>query len=248
MSPTALLREIEANKSKIDQFRPLSLSLVQQIRAYWRVGLTYSSNAIEGNTLTETETKVLIEDGLTIGGKSLRETFEVVGHSDAMTFLYDFVDKKEKTSEETVKKLHSCFYRLIDEANAGSYRKTAIFISGTDYIPPKWEELETLMKKGVAPLLISTEPIPIIAAKWHTLIANMHPFIDGNGRTARLMMNLLLLQHGYPITVVPPIYRVKYIQLCNQANKGNDSGFLTFIQELVLQAQTDYLRLLEASR
>ena len=94
MSPTALLREIEANKSKIDQFRPLSLSLVQQIRAYWRVGLTYSSNAIEGNTLTETETKVLIEDGLTIGGKSLRETFEVVGHSDAMTFLYDFVDKK----------------------------------------------------------------------------------------------------------------------------------------------------------
>ena len=248
MNATAILKEIEEHKIRIAEFRPLSPDLIKQIREYWRVGLTYTSNAIEGNTLTETETKVIIEDGLTVGGKSLREVFEVVGHSEAMSFLYACVDKKQVISEETTKNLHRCFYHRIDAEQAGVYRKTAVFISGTDFIPPKTEKLADLMHKGCLNLQKLEDHPTVLAAKWHILIANIHPFVDGNGRTARLLMNLHLLQQAYPIVVVPPLLRAKYIQFCGEASKGKDLSFIHFVQELTLQAQKDYLRMLETTR
>src|SRR5579863_2929887 len=137
--------DIDKIKSEIDQYRPLPEYLMPTLKEYFRIGLTYSSNALEGNTLTETETKVIIEDGLTIGGKTLREHFEVVGHSQAYDFMWSKVHGDQFT-EDDIKKLHHLFYFRIDEKNAGNYRTVPVFISGTDYEFPKAPQLAALMQ------------------------------------------------------------------------------------------------------
>src|SRR5579863_5974137 len=125
------IADIDKIRSEIDQYT-LPDYIKPMLKQYFRIGLTYSSNALEGNTLTETETKVIIEDGLTIGGKTLREHFEVVGHSQAYDFMWSKVHGDQFT-EDDIKKLHHLFYFRIDEKNAGNYRTVPVFISGTDY-------------------------------------------------------------------------------------------------------------------
>ena len=123
---------IDLYKSELDKIRPFEGDMLKQIRSYYRVGLTWSSNAIEGNTLTESETKVLLEDGLTVGGKSLRDTFEALGHAQAYDFMFTLLGKHE-ISESDVLTLHRMFYKDIDEANAGVYRSTPVIITGSKY-------------------------------------------------------------------------------------------------------------------
>lgn len=221
-------KEIDDLKKRLDSFKPIDRHLLDQVRKYWRVGLTYSSNAIEGNTLTETETKVIIEDGLTVAGKTIREINEAVGHNRAMDFLFEVVDQDSSLSEETIKKIHEFFFQLIDAKEAGHYRSVPVFISGTDYIPPKAEEIPSKMAEGVEQLLSLNEHPVSLAARWHSLIANVHPFIDGNGRTARLMMNLVLMKHGFPVAIIPPIHRTRYLDCCSKGSQGDAGAFMTF--------------------
>src|SRR3990167_7891891 len=130
------LERVDAIKSVLDSYRPFPEHVVQQLRDYYRIGLTYTSNAIEGNTLTESETKVIIEDGLTIGGKSLREHFEVVGHAKAYDHIYLLLN--QNIMEEEVLFLHRLFFLQIDMKNAGKYRKQNVIITGTDFLPPDY--------------------------------------------------------------------------------------------------------------
>lgn len=240
------LQEIDKLKSKIDSFRPLSFDILKQLQEYYKIGLTYTSNAIEGNTLDLAETKVVIEDGLTINGKPVKDHLETLGHADAFNELLELA-KSDSITEENIKCLHKLFYTKIDSANAGCYRQKPVIVTGADVDFPLPEELGSKMKYLVECLPEMKEKLhPVeFAAMLHALFVNIHPFIDGNGRVARLLMNLALLQAGYNITVIPPVFRADYIRALQDSNHKNFIPFVNFISEMVLEAQKDYLRIIE---
>ncbi|MDY6383365.1 MAG: Fic family protein [Cyanobacteriota bacterium] len=233
-------------KRKIDAYRPLDKDIVKQIQEYYRIGLTYSSNALEGNTLDITETKVVLEDGLTINGKPLRDHLETLGHSDAFYELLN-LSKNHTITENDIKNLHKLFYRHIDETNAGTYRTKKVIVTGSDVSFPNPDELSGLMQNFVQEIPKMQERMfPVeFAAMVHARFVNIHPFIDGNGGVARLIMNLALLQSGYNITVIPPVVRADYIRAIQETNHKNYTPFVNFISEMVLESQKEYLRLIK---
>ncbi len=242
------IKEIDKLNEQIEQFRPISKALLKQIKEYFRIGLTYSSNAIEGNTLTETETKVVIEDGLTIAGRPLKDHYEVSGHSDAYDLVFDLAKKKTIT-EKDILNIHRLFYYRIDKENAGHYRKLPVVITGTQYMPPAPSKVPALMKKFVAKIpTLKKKYHPVEAAALiHKELVDIHPFVDGNGRTARLLMNLALFQAGYTITIIPPVLRADYIALIKQSQTGKKDadGFVNFISAMAYESTKDYYRLLK---
>ncbi len=239
--------EAEELKKEIQKYRPMSENLLRQLREYYRIGLTYSSNSLEGNSLTETETKVVLEDGITIGGKPLKDHYEAIGHSEAYNLLFDLV-KKRRISERDILTLHYLFYSRIDKENAGKYRKEKVIITGSNYIPPLPEKVPNLMKQfigNITKLKRDYHPIEY-ASLVHKEFVEIHPFIDGNGRIARLLMNLCLLQKGYTITIIPPIKRVDYINLLEIAHiQKNSKPFIAFISSMVYEGLKDYMRLIK---
>jgi Fic family protein len=238
-----ILSEIDKIQEQIAQLKPLSKRQLKELRNYYKIGITYSSNAIEGNTLTEIETKVVIEEGITISGKPLKHHLEAIGHSLAYDYLYSLL-KQEVLTENDIKKLHKLFYQKIDEKNAGKYRKVQVYITGSAHIPPKPQDLPRLMSELVEWYRCSTEHPVVTAALLHQKFVVVHPFIDGNGRVARLLMNLHLLKHHFPVTIIPPIYRAEYIALIEKSHNDNQP-FIEFIANCVKQAQLEYLRLVK---
>ena len=241
-----LLDKLTAHKKKLDGLRPFSKGVMAKLKEYYDVEGTYNSNAIEGNTLNLGETKLVILDGVTIGGKSLREHQEALGHSDAFDFLYD-IAKGKTINEQDVNQLHHLFYHRIDEANAGAYRKQNVVISGTTYTPPKYNEIPSQMEAlydSISGLQKMLHPIEF-AAKLHLEFVRIHPYIDGNGRTARLLMNLAFMQNNYSITIIPPILRSKYIEFIRLAQTGDkdERHFINFISAMVYESQNDLIRL-----
>ncbi len=239
--------DIDILKAELDKFRPFDENIVKQLKEYYRISLTYTSNALEGNTLTETETKVIIEDGLTIGGHPIKEIQETIGHSKAYDLLYNLIKTAEIT-EENILELHRLFYEQIDPENAGRYRDKKVIITGTEYIPPAPDALSKLMKDFCALIpeqKAKLHPVEFVA--WlHMNFVNIHPFTYGNGRTARLLTNLALLQAGYSIIIIPPVVRADYINSIREAQtNGKQEMFLNFLSEMVLESMKDYLRIVK---
>ena len=239
-----MFEKIAQNKAKIDALRPLQGTLIQQIRDYYKIGLTYSSNALEGNSLTETETKVLLEDGLTVGGKPIRDYYEATGHAKAYDYIYTLL--QGELGETQLKSIHRLFYSLIDEAKAGEYRQEKVIISGSKYPVPPPDQIDSLMNEFFHWLSTQEKQMhPVeFAAKAHKEFVFIHPFVDGNGRVARLLMNLCLLRHGYTLAIIPPVLRGEYIALLEKAHE-DDTDFVNFIAERVEETQKDLLRLLK---
>ncbi|MFH2096919.1 MAG: Fic family protein [Bacteroidota bacterium] len=240
-----IYKEIDKLQKQIDRLSPLSDDQNKELRRYFNIGLAYSSNALEGNTLTESETKAVIEDGLTIGGKPLRHHLEATGHARAYEFMSELIHQNGITLEN-IKKLHLLFYRQIDADNAGNYRKIKVFLSGSEYLLPKPEKLQSLMdqlenKYRIYPTNI--HPVEL-AANLHKDFVLIHPFIDGNGRIARLLNNLVLLHSGYPVTIIPPVLRMEYIAVLEKSHKDS-TDYMLFMAERVKQAQLAFLRLME---
>jgi len=238
-----LYAEIDALQTEINAHRPLDAHLMAQIKEYYRIGLTYTSNALEGNSLTETETKIVLEEGLTVGGKPLRDYLEAVGHSQAFDFLYTLINKSIFT-EDDIKTLHRFFYYRIDEQHAGVYRTVKVFITGSKYPLPAPDKLTTLMQEFIAGLAQEKKNLHPVAyaARVHKDFVFIHPFMDGNGRMARLLMNFALLQACYPITIIPPIMRSEYIRTLEKAH-SDEHDFMVFIASMVKETQKDYIRL-----
>jgi len=239
-----LLKKIDSLQKQINDERPLSRETLLSIQEYYRIGLTWSSNAMEGNTLTESETKIVIQEGLTIGGKPLRDHLEALGHAEAFEYMLGLVNKKD-IAEEDILNLHSLFYKKIDFENAGVYRKSQVFISGSRYPLPVPEQLSRLMGeliKNMADHRLKEHPV-VAAAKSHLDFVFVHPFIDGNGRVARLLMNLILIQSGYNIALISPALRAQYIASIETAHE-NDGEFIALICRSVYETQKDYLRMM----
>jgi len=241
------LKEVDKLQKEINKFHPLSHHALRQLKEYYRVGLTYSSNALEGNSLTETETKIVLEEGITIGGKPLKDHLEALGHSEAYDCLFR-LSKNKVITEEDILELHKLFYYRIDKENAGVYRKVPVIIAGVDFKFPPPSKIRPLMEEFVAEIPSLRKRVHPVeySALIHLRFVSIHPFIDGNGRTARLLMNLALLQTGYVITVIPPILRREYLDSLKASNKGDNTPFINLITGMVYESQKDYLRILEA--
>ncbi len=236
----------ELNNRKLLALRPLAPETLQSLRDYYRVGLTYSSNALEGNSLTESETKVVIEDGLTIEGKPLRDVYEAVGHARAYDYLYQLATHKT-LEEKDILELHRLFYQQIDPEQAGKYRTVPVFISGSNYPVTPPQKVPAEMKKFVAWFNKQEQKLhPVeLAALTHKKFVFIHPFIDGNGRLSRLLMNLALIRNEYSIALIPAVLRSEYIVSLELAHT-DDTVFKEFIADRVIATQMDLLRLLSS--
>ena len=228
-------KKLDKLKQKLDSFRPLPPEIVSNLHDDLVLRWTYHSNAIEGNTLTLKETKVALE-GITVGGKTMREHFEAINHREAIYFVEELVQKNEPLSEWQIKSIHQLILKNIDDKNAGVYRKTNVIISGAKHTTPDGLRVENEMQdfinwyqtQGV--LLHPMER----AARVHADFVKIHPFVDGNGRTSRLLMNLELMKDGFPPVVLPVEKRLEYYETLDTAHtKNNYDPFFTLILNLV---------------
>lgn len=241
----ALLANIDALKVRLDVLRPLTSA---QLQLALDIEYTYESNRIEGNTLSLRETDLVINKGLTVGGKSMREHLEVINHYEAILYIRDLVEKGAVLNEAEVLNIHALVLRGIDRDNAGRYRQVPVLISGSRHVPPQPWAIPKLME-DYGYWLSSSETAalhPVIhAAEAHERLVTIHPFIDGNGRTSRLVMNLILLQKGYPIANIPgdTSSRLAYYDALESANPGGDkSAFLRLIAQHVHSSSETLLK------
>ena len=237
-------KKADENNRLLSAYRPLPPETLKSLREYYRVGLTYTSNALEGNSLTESETKVVIEDGLTIEGKPLRDHYEAVGHAKAYDYIYQ-ITEKDGLTEEDILSLHRLFYQQIDAEKAGQYRNVKVYISGSRYAVSAVSKIPAEMQKLVKWYNENEKKLhPVeLAAELHKRFVFIHPFIDGNGRMARLLMNLALLRNGFTIAIIPAILRHEYIYSLETAHTRPEV-FTEFIADRVVATQLDLLRLM----
>lgn len=232
----ARLSVLTAKKAELDAHRPLLPEQVANVQAWLDLEYTYTSNAIEGNTLNRAETALVIEKGITVQGKLLREHLEVVNHARAVRLIYSLLDKgHQELSEDDVKRLHKMVLTGINDEWAGIYRRINVFIAGADVEPPSPNAIPSRMAELIEWLDRQQETHPAqIAADLHFKFVEIHPFIDGNGRSARLLMNLVLLQHGYPLAIIKMSERLAYMTAINEGTvSGNVEPFRRIIYTAV---------------
>ena len=242
-----MFETIDTLKSKLDAHRPLAPSIVKNLKEDLILRWTYHSNAIEGNTLTLLETKVVLE-GITVGGKALREHFEAINHRDAIYYVEDIIKKEEPFTEWQIRNIHQLILKNIDDDNAGRYRQQNVLISGASTNPPD----HTLLNDKMAQFIdwYNTESAllhPIErAAKVHADFVGIHPFIDGNGRTSRLLMNLELMKAGYPPCVITVENRLAYYEALDQWMAfGKPELFNQLVADTVLEGFKPYQVILD---
>ena len=243
-----LLKSIEGKKRELDSLRPFSAEIVRKLEEQFIVEWTYNSNAIEGNTLTLKETELVINRGLTIGRKSLKEHFEAINHKEGIQYLYDFVKKKKELSEDAILALHKIILKNIDDTEAGHYRTSNVMITGAVHIPPSAVKIKKLMGEFFEWYYKNKKKMSVaeLAAWVHYKIVHIHPFIDGNGRTARLLMNLILIQNGYPPAVILNVDRQKYYRALKDADKEKYNGFMNFTGRSIERSLLIYLNALKS--
>lgn len=238
---------IDSLKEEIDRRRPFSKRLADSLHEKLIVEWTYNSNAIEGNTLTLSETKVVLE-GITIGGKSMVEHLETINHREAILFVEDLVSNKEPLSEWNIKNIHALILKEIDNQNAGKYRMENVVISGAKHIPPKHYEINTLMQRLIAEHQNYWQGYhPIIRATLlHGEFVKIHPFIDGNGRTSRLLLNFELMKSGYTPIIIKNKNRAKYYDVIDLAHTTmNYEPFVGLVSELIVESEKLWLSVLD---
>jgi len=240
-----LLLSIEGKKRELDRHRALPSGIVAKLRDQFTLEWTYNSNAIEGNTLSLQETELVINRGLTIGNKTLQEHFEAINHKKGIELVERFVEKKRDIDEEFIKDLHGIILKNIDDANAGVYRSTSARILGAVHIPPYPIKIPKMMQEFLDWYHENKYvlPIPLLSAYVHYKFVCIHPFVNGNGRVSRLLMNLVLMQHGYPPAVILNMDRKKYYRVLRQADLDRPQEFIDFIgraieRSLVIYAQS----------
>lgn len=239
----SLFQEIEALKAQLDLCRPLTPGEAQRLREQFTIEYTYNSNAIEGNTLTLRETALVLE-GVTIGEKPLKDHLEAVGHRDAFEYVTQLVSEKTPLSERVIKELHSLV--LIDRpTDKGVYRRVKVCIMGALRRPPEPHEIPELMERLLKDHDLSALNPIAKAAAFHLRFEGIHPFIDGNGRTGRLIMNMILMQSGYPPIDLKFTDRRRYYDAFDSYDRSGDTGEMTLlIGEYVKARLKGYLQVL----
>ncbi len=237
--------EVDSLKKELDSKRPIPKETLKSLKESINLEWTYNSNGIEGNTLTLRETQVVLE-GITVGGKSIKEHLEAINHEKAILYLDDLVKDNEPISEWNIKNIHQLILKDIDNENAGRYRKENVTIKGAVHIPPDYLKVPELMEKLILTYNTWNEYHPIIqAALLHGELVKIHPFTDGNGRTSRLLMNLVLMNSGYNPVIIKKEDRLKYYEALDKAHMTNDyTDFIKLVTKLEIEVLKKYLELL----
>ena len=233
-----------------DKLNHLRQNHSDKVAKAFEIEYTYESNKIEGNTLTLQETAIVIEKGLTIGGKSLNEHLEVINHQNAIEFIKDLATQNQPITERDLLQIHSLILQGIDNPNAGKYRNVQVLISGAKHIPPQ----PFLVPKQMEDLFIwynenknHLHPVEL-SAEMHERLVTIHPFIDGNGRTSRLLMNLILLQNSFPIAILKgdADNRLRYYGALETAQTENyKQPFIDLITENVKETMERIIKVSE---
>lgn len=244
------LETLTQKKQTLDKHRPLDPQLLKNLYEWFRIELTYTSNAIEGNTLSRNETALIVEKGITIGGKSLAEHLEATNHASALDWVYEKIKgRKESISESDILHIHSIILKGIDDQSAGHYRNVPVRISGSRVILPNPKKVPDLMKDFITWLNNEKEFHPVdMAAEAHYKLVTIHPFVDGNGRTARLLMNMILLVNEYPMAIIQKRDRLKYINSLEKAQLGGSKDdYLNLIRLSVNKSLDIYMKTISGS-
>ena len=237
--------EVDKLKEMLDKKRPLSKETIKSLKESVNLEWTYNSNGIEGNTLTLRETQVVLE-GITVGGKSIKEHLEAINHEKAILYLDEIVKDENPITEWNIKNIHQLILKDIDNENAGRYRKENVTIKGTIHIPPDYLKIPELMEKLILTYNTWSGYHPIIRASLlHGELVKIHPFVDGNGRTSRLLMNLDLMNSGYNPVIIKKESRLKYYEALDKAHTtGNYTDFVKLVTKLEVEMLKKYLELL----
>ena len=238
---SVIIASIEEKKAQLDRLRPLSAGALAQLRKYYDVELTYTSNALEGNTLTYRETAEVIEHGITVGGKSLRDHLEAVDHYEAVQWMRERAATSAPIGEETISELHRRIVARSQPAIAGVCSSLPRRIAGSPVVFPNPAKIPQLMRE-LGDWLLSAEAAPAAAFQAHFRLTAIHPFGDGNGRTARLLMNLMLIRGGYPPVAVRPEDRKRYLDALERGSLADDlQPFQTLMHERLDATLAEYL-------
>jgi Fic family protein len=246
-----LLQQADTLKARLQQARPLDSEALSKIKAAFEIEYTFESNRIEGNTLTLQETALVVSEGVTIGGKSMREHLEAINHAQAVAFIKEIARADIEITGRTVREIHAVMLHGINREQAGKYRDVPVMIVGSRHTPPQpylivpqmeqfIRDYQTMQNNGTHPVLI--------AAFLHDELVKIHPFIDGNGRTSRLLMNLYLLSKGYTITVLKGDNEAKqaYYTALEQSHVDNNrEPFNLLVANAVKQSLEKYLQVIE---
>jgi Fic family protein len=239
-----MFQQCDQLKKRLDALRPLPRHTVKSLHEQLVLEWTYNSNAIEGNTLTLKETKVVLE-GITIGGKPMREHFEAINHKEAIDYVEEIVHQQDPLSERLIRSVHQLVLKNIDDDNAGRYRRENVVIAGAEHTPPDHlhvpQQMSELMDWYHS---FSAHPIER-AARLHGDFVKIHPFVDGNGRTARLLMNLDLMTSGYLPVVIKAVDRLSYYEALDKAHTLQDyDAFFELVARAEECALQNHLKLL----
>lgn len=255
--PTMLdesLAQLDELKRCLDSFRPLNRNQVERLQLVWDTEYTYESNRIEGNTLTLSETSVVINEGMTVAGRTVHEHLEAINHKEAIDYLRSIVAGSEKLSEWTIKSLHELVIKNHPKHHdqRGKYRNEDVQITGTTYVPPIFirvpELMRDLIERHEAKEARQIHPV-VLAADVHSELVGVHPFIDGNGRTSRLVMNFVLMRAGFPIANISgdKANRVEYYDALNQSHlEHNNDPFRLLVAKYVRSSLFKYLAMVSS--
>ena len=239
-----LIARIDEKKAELDRRRPLPPAVVAKLAEYFDVEWTYHSNAIEGSSLTRQETYLILRHGLTVNGKPLAEHLEAINHQHAIRLVEELAASDAPLTEHTIRQIHTLILRTINDEEAGRYRRIQVYITGSEYVPPGPEAVPPLMH-DFGRWLDSEEAKALhpleLAALAHFKLVNIHPFVDGNGRTARLLMNLILLRAGYPPAVIRNEDRLAYYEALEEARAGRTEALITLVAQAVERSLDIYL-------
>jgi len=236
----SLFHKIQEKKTRLDKLRPLPKDAVKKLLQDIRLRHTYHSDAIEGNTLTLQETKLVLEEGITIGGKPLKDHVEAKNDAEAFDLMVNLVNSNVSITQEVIQRLHELVAKGLLE-DAGRYRTTNVRITGSSKMPPDFSKIVKLMDefiRGVKELKFHSLKKAVFV---HYELVRIHPFIDGNGRVARLLTNLYLMEQGYPPIILKKTERRLYYKALNKADEGDLSLFANFIAKAVHESLMFYL-------
>lgn len=227
----------------LNKIRPLPNVALAKIKEAIAIEWTYNSNSIEGNTLSLRETQLVLQEGITIKGKSLREHFEAKNHETAIHYLYSLVKENYQLYSKDILSLHALVLRSIEDEFAGRIRNAGVRISGANFVPPNALKVPQLLDELIE--FVNKNPLQLntieLATVFHHKMVWIHPFFDGNGRTIRLAMNLLLMQKGFPPAIILKNDRKKYYEALNQANNGNYQKLMLLMCQSIERTLNIYL-------
>lgn len=239
------LQKVQELREKLSGLRPLNQGELKRLREEFTVSNCYNSNAIEGSTLTLRETAMILQEGITIAEKPVKEHLEAIGHRDAFDYITELVSADTELSERVIKEIHSLVL-MADRENRGVYRRVPVMIMGSEHTPPQPYLVPKLMEQLVIDYKNSSDDVITAVSRLHLEFESIHPFIDGNGRTGRLLLNFELMKSGLLPVNIKFADRMKYYDCFDDYRAtGSPDTLVSLVANYEIQELERYIGIIE---